>query len=59
MIRISLQSLLSLSFVALLAGCGVEGEPERPPAKEKPQASMSAGVSLSGSASVGIVGGSR
>ena len=42
----------ALMVAALLAGCGVDGAPTRP--EQRP----AAGVSLSGTAEIGITGGS-
>jgi hypothetical protein len=50
-------TILLITFVGLVAACGVDGEPKTPPAK-KPATAPSPGISVSGSASVGVVGGS-
>ncbi len=43
-------------LVVFLAGCGVDGPPKAPPAKEKE--TPKPGISISGTASVGVTGGS-
>ncbi|WP_143540207.1 hypothetical protein [Rhodovulum sulfidophilum] len=44
----------ALSLLVALGGCGIDGKPERPqPAPSEP------GVSVSGTAEFGVVGGNR
>ncbi len=47
-----------LLALALLAGCGADGPPQRPQPEEEETAQRSPGVTVSGSASLGA-GGSR
>ncbi|WP_138467506.1 hypothetical protein [Poseidonocella sp. HB161398] len=54
--RIPAWGLLAL---ALLAGCGADGPPQRPQPEEEETAQRSPGVTISGSASMGVTGGSR
>lgn len=56
MIRI----LLGLSLVAALGACGADGRPTPPPRKEPAQTAPGNGpnISISGTAGVGVVGGS-
>jgi len=52
-----IRSIAILSLSALLAACGVDGEPETPQPQPKPQTTQSApktGVSISGSVRAGV-----
>ncbi len=44
--------IAALAFLALLAGCGVDGSPTPPPAEP------AIGLTLSGTAEIGVTGGS-
>ena len=46
-----------MSLGVLLAGCGADGPPSPPPAREKPPAERPAvGLDISGTAEVGVTG---
>ncbi|WP_323768660.1 argininosuccinate lyase [Marinovum sp.] len=51
--RFGIRELSVLAVLAVLAGCGVDGAPERPEAEAPLQ------VEISGTAEVGIAGGSN
>ncbi|WP_245924925.1 argininosuccinate lyase [Aliiruegeria haliotis] len=49
------RALATLGLLAAFAGCGVDGEPIPP---SDPDPARSPGVSISGTASIGVTGGS-